>query len=119
MRQLKENIYFMNLEIPLLQFREEMKMEKYYLQNENVITFPIDTGESLHNLDNDNYYSIDSGISTMIWDNLDGSNSVENLKKELSEAFDIDYETISHDVDEFIEKLLNFGLITLLENKLN
>ena len=92
-------------------------MEKYYLQNENVITFPIDNGESLHNLDNDSYYSIDSGVSTMIWDNLDGSNSIECLKKELSKIFNVDYETISLDVDEFKEKLLNYDLITLLESK--
>ena len=53
-------------------------MEQFFVQDD-VMTFPIENGEALHNLINDEYFSLEEGLSTMIWDSLDGSISVKVL----------------------------------------
>ena len=54
-------------------------MERFFVQKDDVMTFPIENGEALHNLINDEYFSLEEGLSTMIWDSLDGLLVVQSL----------------------------------------
>ena len=65
-------------------------MERFFVQKDDVMTFPIENGEALHNLINDEYFSLEEGLSTMIWDSLDGSISVEGIIDMISDQYQMD-----------------------------
>lgn len=86
-------------------------MEHFFVQKDDVMTFPIENGEALHNLKNDKYFSLEEGLSTTIWGSLDGSISVEGIIDMISDQYQMEKSIIEEDTKEFINNLYENGLI--------
>jgi hypothetical protein len=56
--------------------------------------------------DVDSMYSINS-TGARIWELMDGTNSLEQIIRKITEEYNIDESTASHDVVEFATKLLS------------
>lgn len=46
-----------------------------------------------------------------LWENIVKGSEIDELKTLLANEYEIDFETASNDVDEFIEMLKTFGII--------
>lgn len=90
-------------------------MEQFFVQKDDVMTFPIEKGEALHNLINDEYFSLEEGLSTMIWDSLDGSISVEGIIDMISDQYQMDKSIVEKDTKDFINNLFENGLIEKID----
>lgn len=89
-----------------------------YVKSDDVITFPIHGGVSLHNLESDTFFSLEEGTASYIWDQLDGSKSLEEIIREVAEMFNVAEETAAADIGEFADMLLENNLICKVENKI-
>lgn len=90
-------------------------MEQFFVQKDDVMTFPIENGDALHNLINDEYFSLEEGLSTMIWDSLDGSISVEGIIDMISDQYQMDKSIVEKDTKDFINNLFENGLIEKID----
>lgn len=89
-----------------------------YVKSDDVITFPIHGGVSLHNLEDDTFFSLEEGTASYIWDQLDGSKSLGEIIKEVVDTYNVPVETVASDMNEFTEMLLENNLIRKVESKI-
>lgn len=83
-----------------------------------ILSFPINNGIYIHNTDKDSFFSIEEGVPTFLWEKLDGSTTIKEITLELVKQIEgIKYEYIINDILEFVEQLLNEGLINTINNK--
>lgn len=92
-------------------------MTKYFVRSDDIIAFPIHNGISLHNLNDDTYYSLPEGTSTYIWDSMDGSKTVEEIVNELAQLCGCSPEAIMDDITAFVDSLLENALIYEVKRK--
>lgn|GEM_PF-2436317 len=59
---------------------------------------------------NDLFFPLDD-VASLIWDMIDGVNSVEDIAKEILSEFDVDKETAEKDLLVFINELMDYELI--------
>jgi hypothetical protein len=53
-----------------------------------------------------------NGIGTIIWSLINGQNSGLDIARQLVQHYDVSSEQAQHDVEQFLNKLENRGLIT-------
>jgi len=86
-------------------------INKFYVKSTDVIAFPTHGGISLHHLKSDEYYSMEEGVASFVWDYLDGSNTIETIINNISKQFAVDDIEIGEDIVEFINNLIENKLI--------
>lgn len=59
---------------------------------------------------NDLFFPLDD-VGSLIWDMIDGVNTIEDITKEIVNEFDVDKEIAEHDLLIFIDELMDFELI--------
>jgi hypothetical protein len=70
----------------------------------------VDGEALLIHLPSGEYYSLDS-VGTLIWENIDGSRSIEDLAELVLDEYDVDREKVVADVLRLIEQLAGEGLL--------
>jgi hypothetical protein len=50
-------------------------------------------------------------IGELVWDALDGETTVKQIIENISKIYDVQLETVEHDIDQFIKELLEKELI--------
>ncbi|OPJ54778.1 PqqD family protein [Clostridium oryzae] len=65
---------------------------------------------------NDLFFPLDD-VGSLIWDMIDGVNSVEDIATEIVSEFDIDEETAKEDLLVFINELMDYQLIRIVETE--
>jgi hypothetical protein len=72
-------------------------------------------GESvILNLKDERYYGLD-GISTSMWGALTTSESIQVAYESLLNEYDVDGERLRRDLGAFVEKLLERGIVELVD----
>lgn len=83
--------------------------------NDKVIERVVAGEALLINLANGDYYSLD-GVGTMIWENIDGTRTVEDLAKMVLDEYNADQEQVVADVLRLLEQLADEGLLVSSES---
>lgn len=86
-----------------------------YTKNQKISSRQLGNEIMLYDSENDKVHILnETGI--IIWNLLDGKNSLDNIKEKLSKQFpEVKSEEILKDVNEIIEKLTREGLIAKLD----
>jgi hypothetical protein len=64
----------------------------------------------LLNLKTGNYFGADE-VATRMWTALTGSETIQKAFDSLLVEYDVDLEQLHHDLEEFLKKLMDYGLI--------
>ncbi len=85
------------------------------LQRNNELTFNLlDNEVVMMNLERGEYYGLNP-IGSRIWELLAEATTLENLINKLTEEFDVSFEQCQTDSEEFINDLIEKGLIKNLK----
>lgn len=82
-----------------------------FKKNEEVIVFPIKNGIYLHNVDLDEFYTLEEGVATYIWSQIGDEKSVDSIIDEICLITREDRNVVTNDVNEFINELLKHQMI--------
>ena len=92
-------------------------MNDCIIKNDEKIAYRVIEDKTLVvNLENSTFHTLNP-IATIIWNNLDGKTPKTTIAKNISKEFDIDFETAQKDCLEFINDLIEKGLIILCSNQ--
>lgn len=69
--------------------------------DDNLVILDIPTGQ---------YFELND-VGALLWDRLDGSNSVEDLINVVLAEYDIDRQTASTDVEDLLGEMIRAGLV--------
>lgn len=86
-------------------------MNTVYYHSDDTISFPTVEGVSIHALNEDAFYTLESDVAIDIWNLINGSNSVQDIVDSLKNEYMVDELTLKDDVNKFIEALLDNSLI--------
>ena len=86
-------------------------MNTVYVHSDDTISFPIVEGISIHALNEDAFYTLESTVAIDIWNLINGINSVQDIIHYLMRDYMIDELTLKDDVTKFIGILLENSLI--------
>ncbi|MDR3598907.1 MAG: lasso peptide biosynthesis PqqD family chaperone [Desulfosporosinus sp.] len=81
-------------------------------KRDNAVTAELDGLAVMMSIEKGNYYAFDE-ISTIIWDAIDKPVTFQDLVLNLLRKFDVSKEECEKDVSEFLNGLLEKGLIEL------
>jgi hypothetical protein len=70
----------------------------------------VDGEALLIHLPSGEYFSLDS-VGTLIWQNIDGSRTIEDLAELVLDEYDVDREKVVADVLRLVEQLAGEGLL--------
>ena len=79
---------------------------------EHVLVRAVDGELVLLNLDNEQYYGLDA-IGAAMWDALTTAATLPEAIQELLEAYEVDKETLTQDVEKLLQELNARGLVEL------
>ncbi len=79
---------------------------------DSVLFRNLDGEAVLLNLDSEEYFGLDS-VGTDIWQAVTGDGSIEEAYVSLLAEYDVDAAQLRTDMSEFIQELLNAGLISV------
>lgn len=82
------------------------------VRNETVSWREFGTEGILFNPDSSHYSQLNE-VGLMIWKQVDGRRSIQDIAAELAARFDADAEVVAQDTQEFIEDLVNKELLTV------
>ena len=89
----------------------------YLIRNDKKTAYRVIEDKTIVvNLDNSTFHTLNS-VATSIWKNLDGKTPIKTIFNNISDEFDIDFETAQKDCLEFINDLIEKGLIILCSNQ--
>ena len=83
-----------------------------YVRNGDQVTAKVDDEVVMMSMQQGEYYGLDS-IGSRIWELFAKPNSVENIIGTLMQEYDVDRKTCEKDVQEFIQKLVDKGLLKI------
>jgi hypothetical protein len=78
----------------------------------NVLIREIEGEAVILNLNSERYFGLDE-IGTRMWALLTSAESVQSAYETLLDEYEIDAETLRHDLTEFIEEMVDNGLMEL------
>ena len=93
----------------------EINNQTILKRNKEILSTEMDGETVMMSVENSEYYSL-SPVGTKIWELLENDLSFEQLINLLMEEFDVDKQTCQNDTKEFLEELIDKGLIKV-ENK--
>ncbi len=88
-------------------------MNTVYFHSDDTISFPVLEGISIHDLNNDVFYTLESEVAIDIWNLINGSNSVKDIVDYLIKEYLIDEKTLKEDVLNFVNMLYKESLIQI------
>lgn len=95
-------------------------LDSIYLRSDKVISFPIQNGLYLHNTKNDNFYTLEQGTSTFLWENFSGERTLKEIIEDMvSITRHCSFDEIKEDILEFVNNLINEELIEISKDYTN
>lgn len=88
----------------------ESKYHGVRFEAKNVLVQKIDDEMVLLNVGDERYFSLDR-VGVGFWEVLTDSMTFEETVEELEKKYDVDGKTLAHDLSQFIDELLNAGLL--------
>ena len=89
-----------------------IEITNVYMRNGDQVTAKVDDEVVMMSMQQGEYYGLDS-IGSRIWELFAKPNSVENIIGTLMQEYDVDRKTCEKDVQEFIQKLVDKGLLKI------
>ena len=89
-----------------------IEITNVYMRNGDQVTAKVDDEVVMMSMQQGEYYGLDS-IGSRIWELFAKPNSVENIIETLMQEYDVDRKTCEKDVQEFIQKLVDKGLLKI------
>jgi len=89
-------------------------LTKYIIRSNNLVWRIIDGEAFLMTEDGKKVHMLNK-IGTLIWQYADGSLPIKGIISKILERFDIDEETAKKDSLEFINKLVDMKMLTIIE----
>lgn len=82
--------------------------------SEAINSFPIHNGIYIHHLERDEYFTIEEGIATYIWTQLDGKKDLNQIFREVAKLCRVSLNDIQNDLMDFVYQLLEKDMIQLI-----
>jgi hypothetical protein len=82
-------------------------------RKEEILSSDMDGETVMMSVENSEYYSL-SPVGTRIWEIVEKEISYKDLISQLMSEYSVDIETCKSDTEEFINELINKGLIELV-----
>ena len=89
-------------------------LTKYIIRSNNLVWRIIDGEAFLMTEDGKKVHMLNK-VGTLIWQYADGSLPIKGIISKILERFDIDEETAKKDFLEFINKLVDMKMLTIIE----
>ena len=89
----------------------KVNTQTVYIQAQCVLSFPIHNGIYLHNVDSDTFFTMEEGVATYIWTQLNASKKLEIIIKEVAKLSSCRVIDIEDDIRLFIEDLIKNDMI--------
>jgi len=91
-------------------------LDNYVIKNDKKAAYRvIDNEVMVVNLKKSTFHTLNT-VGSFIWQQFDGKTPVKKIVHNVTEEFDVDFETAENDSIEFINNLLNEGLIIVSSN---
>ncbi len=88
-----------------------------YIRNSRTISGRLHDELVMMDPEQGKYFSLNP-VATRIWDLLEHPVELTELCRLLMEEYDIDYETCSSEVEEWIDKMTDLGLVKKVEDQI-
>jgi hypothetical protein len=85
------------------------------IAGENVMIREVDDEAVILDLNTEQYFGLDD-VGTRMWQVLTEAPSIQSAFDTLLDEYEVDSDTLKHDLDTFIGELVNRALITLADN---
>lgn len=85
--------------------------DKVYVYSDDISVFPIHNGVYIHSLSKDEFFTIEEGVGTYVWSQLDGTKDIGQIIKEVARLCRRETNEVAEDIAEFVEELLDKRLI--------
>ena len=82
-------------------------------RKEEILSSDMDGETVMMSVENSEYYSL-SPVGTRIWEIVEKEISYKDLISQLMSEYNIDIDTCKSDTEEFINELINKGLVELV-----
>jgi hypothetical protein len=78
----------------------------------NVLVRVFENESVLLNLESENYHGLDD-VGTRMWQALSESKTIQDAFEKLQTEYDVDAATLQKDLNDFVERLVQRGLVEL------
>jgi len=92
-----------------------MNLDQKVTFSEIVFAQEIDGEMVLLDMENENYFGLDE-VGTAIWQAMQEHGSLQEVLNALLEQYDVEAEVLEHDLSDFVEKLVDSGLVEVTPN---
>ena len=82
---------------------------------ETVFAQEVDGEMVLLDMESENYFGLDE-VGTAIWQAMQEYGSLQEVMDVLLEQYDVDAEVLENDLEEFVGKLVESGLVEVIPN---
>lgn len=87
-------------------------LEKYIVRKKDVLWRMLDNEAFIISVDGNKIHTLNT-LGSFIWQLTEGKNTVQQMVNLICERFEVSEKVAQSDANEFIEKLLNQGLVEL------
>jgi hypothetical protein len=91
-------------------------MEKFLKKTKDTAHRVLSDEAIVVNFQNSFFYNLNP-VGTFIWERCDGQHTLDQITTELSEAYEVSPEVAAKDCREFIESLIEQGLLQWADNQ--
>ena len=82
---------------------------------ETVFAQEVDGEMVLLDMESENYFGLDE-VGTAIWQEMQEKETLKEVFEALLEQYEVEEEVLEKDLSDFVEKLLDSGLVEVKEN---
>ena len=91
-----------------------MNLDQKVIFAETVFAQEVDGEMVLLDMESENYFGLDE-VGTSIWQAMQEKETLKEVFESLLEQYDVEAEVLEKDLSEFVEKLLESGLVEVKE----
>lgn len=92
-----------------------MNLKKKVIFSETVFAQEVDGEMVLLDMESENYFGLDE-VGTAIWQAMQEYGTLKEVFNAMLEQYDVEEEVLKRDLTEFVEKLIESGLVEVEEN---
>ena len=92
-----------------------MNLNQKIIFADTVFAQEVDGEMVLLDMESENYFGLDE-VGTAIWQAMQEDGLLQNVLETLLEQYDVEEEVLKKDLSDFVEKLVESGLLEVKEN---
>lgn len=105
----------LNHAIILLKKEQKMNLNQKIIFTDTVFAQEVDGEMVLLDMNSENYFGLDE-VGTAIWQAMQEKESLQEVYETLLEQYEVEAEVLQKDLLDFMEKLVESGLVEVEEN---